>query len=133
MLFHLNPMSANEARLMRWMRRYGDALLRTCYLLCGDKRAAREATAAAFRDAFTHPSSRQIHGPLPALLRLALARCPCRDRFESCGLALGRLPPPERKAALLCLYHGLSPEEAAWVMDISPAAVETLLEASAAR
>lgn len=133
MLFDLSPTSADELLLMSWMREYGDALLRTCYLLCGDMRASRHAVEAAFADAFAEIGGRQGSSPLPLLLRLALARCPCRGRVEAFGLSLGKLPPPERKAALLCLYHGLTVEEAAWVMRTSPADAKKRLARAEAR
>lgn len=118
--------SADEARLMDWMRDYGDALLRTCYMLCGDMRMAREAVRAAFAEAHRGmPSGGQ--SDLCRLLHLALSRCPCR-RLPGRGIPLAQLPPPERKAALLCLYHGLSIDEAAWVLRLSPDEMGALLE-----
>lgn len=122
MLFDLSPTSADEALLMSWMREYGDALLRTCYLLCGDMRASREVVTASFAAAYA--DMRFSHGgpsALACLLRLAFDRCPCRGSGAARGVPLAKLPPPERKAALLCLYHGLTAEEAAWVMRTSPA------------
>lgn len=134
MFFDLSPTSADEALLMSWMREYGDALLRTCYLLCGDLRASREAVTASFAAAYA--DMRFSHGgpsPLACLLRLAFDRCPCRGGVAARGVPLAKLPPSERKAALLCLYHGLTTEEAAWVMRLSPADAEKRLARAQAR
>ncbi len=126
MLFNWIPSSADEARLLGLMRDYGDALLRTCYMLCGDMRTARKAVKAAFAEAYRGmPAGGQ--NALCCLLRLALSCCPCR-RFVGRSVPLAHLPPPERRAALLCLYHGLSIDEAAWVLRLSPDAVSALLE-----
>jgi len=126
MLFDWIPAGANEARLMGLMRDYGDALLRTCYVLCGDTRAAREAVKACFAEAYRGMPAGGS-GDLCRLLRLALSRCPCR-RLPGRGIPLAHLPPWERKAALLCLYHNLSIDEAAWVLGITPDEMGALLE-----
>ncbi len=126
MLFDWIPSGADETRLMGLMRDYGDTLLRTCYMLCGDIRTAREAVKAAFAEAHRGMLTGE-RSDLSRLLRLALSRCPCR-RLVRRGIPLAQLPPPERKAALLCLYHGLSIDEAAWVLGITPDEMGALLE-----
>lgn len=134
MFFDLNPVSADEALLMSWMREYGDALLRTCFLLCGNLHTSREAVAASFTAAYSGMRfSRGGRSPLACLLRLAFDRCPCRDSVVVRGVALAGLPLPERKAALLCLYHGLPLNEAAWVLRLSSAETKALLERARAQ
>ena len=116
---------SDEAALLRWMRREGDALLRTCYLLCGDRREARDVARQAFAQAWAKRSPSlwtDEHAARLVLLREAMRLCPCRKAhllpFARRGIVprLRRLPPDARRAALLCLHHGLSASDAADVL-----------------
>lgn len=114
-----------RAALCRMMETYGDAVLRTCYLLCGELRIARPAAQRVFLRAAVCPEAwtgLSAGCALPGLLRICVRECPCRLFLlrppQAAGpvSALLRLPPGERRAAVLCLYHGLSPADAARVL-----------------
>ena len=115
----------DDEAMMRWMRREGDALLRTCYLLCGDVSVARGIAKQAFASAWSElallPACDERTAVL-VLLRKAMRLCPCRGAsLFPCarrGIVprLQALPSGLRRVALLCLYHDLTPSEAALVL-----------------
>ena len=121
--------NSGDSRLPGWMDTYGDAILRTCYLLCGDlpkaRHAARRVFIAAHERISAHPG-RQIDSEFLFLLQIAMRLCPCRlrpERFASrkqpvSGILL--LPPAYRRIAVLCLYHGLTAKDAAAVLNTHP-------------
>jgi len=108
------------------MLQYGNAIVRTCYLLCGDLELAHHAAQRIFIRVQSHASVHEYTEPmLTILLRLTLSLCPCRAKTR-CSANNGgllsqmlALPPHIRKAAILCLYHSLSPHEAADLLHIS--------------
>ena len=123
---------SDEASMIRWLRGEGDALLRTCYLLCGDLPMARRIARWAFTDAWMKRNAPPVldeHAALLSLLREAMRLCPCRKALilpfsrRDAALRLRRLPPNPRCAALLCLYHGLSAQDAARVLERDEALV----------
>lgn len=106
-----------EAQLIQWMNQYGDDILKTSYLLCGDLIEARQISRKVFIYAFGHMDEYFSKNTLPAfcfLLSISMRICPCHLRPErilwhrntvSCILSL---PPLERRVAILCLYHNLN-------------------------
>ena len=117
--------ASGDAPITQWMRSEGDALLRTCYLLCGDLSVARQATRQAFVNTAPKLNASSVfddHALLLALLREAFRLCPCRSMHSvpfsrrDVAFQFRQLPPNLRRVALLCLYHGLNTEEAAYVL-----------------
>ena len=114
-----------DAAISQWMRCQGDALLRTCYLLCGDLKAARRIARRAFAQAWAKRSALPAfdeRAALLVLLREAMRLCPC-EQAQPLPFArrdfiarLRALAPEPRQVTLLCLYHGLSAREAAQVL-----------------
>lgn len=124
----------NELWLLRLMERYGDAVLRTCCLLCGDLPQARRAARAVFASAqlanFSGLTERETRC---RLLTLTARCCPCPApgrplrRFAPFSQLLFLSPMPRRIAAL-CLYHGFSAAEAAAALGIDSQRAACLLE-----
>lgn len=126
--------------LLRLMQRHGDAVLRTCCLLCGDLPQARWAAHAVFLAASAQPAAFMgltERETLCRLLALTMRHCPCPalGRLLRRSVAFSQLlflPPLRRRIAVLCLYHDLSPAEAAAALDIdSQRAVRLLNQACA--
>ena len=116
---------SGDAAIRQWMRCQGDALLRTCYLLCGDLEAARGIARRAFVQAWAKRNALPVfdeRAALLILLREAMHLCPCDQAHPlpfACRDFIARLralAPEPRQVALLCLYHGLSAQEAAQVL-----------------
>lgn len=119
-------------RLLRLMEGYGDAVLRSCCLLCGDlpraRRAAREVFLSAQPADFDGLTGRET---LCGLLALTVRHCPCPApggprRFSSFPHLLS-LSPMQRRVAVLCWYHNLSAVEAARCLALDVRQVERLL------
>lgn len=122
---------AGEPRLTRLMRRQGDVVLRCCLLLCGDPDTAHACARRTFVEWFDAPEA-PGHGELARLLRVALRECPApplapRETRSMPG-RFWALPPPLRRAAVLHLYAGLSVQETAWALGISPERALRLIE-----
>ena len=120
-----------QRQITRWMRNYGDTILRTCYLLCGDLHEAHTIVQTVFFRAYTDQSGVGVHRTLVRLLRLTVLLCPCRTaRFaptRDIACQVLRLPPQPRRAYLLCVYNDLTESEAAWVLNMTITAVRELL------
>lgn len=136
------PADAREALLIAMMEQYGDEILRTCYLLCGDLPTARRKAQQVFLAAHAGHCAPPAPGTgdmFSSLLSLAIQICPCR--FHPCRLLLRRhpvsrflsLPPSMRRVALLCLYHGLSAQEAAQLLQIPTQKAERILRTALIR
>jgi len=138
MNIHLQANTPADEQLIEWMTLYGDAIVKTCYLLCGDlplaRKTARQVFIAAHQQMEEH-RIKQERGHFIFLLRLVMRLCPCRlcvSRFSSRTQLVSRLlllPPMNRRIAVLCLYHGFTAEDAASILNIHPDIIASRLQA----
>lgn len=117
-----------ENTLNGFMQEYGDSVLRTCYLLCGDLFRARVAAQKVFITAYNNIDSicaSKDHSVYAALLCITMRQCPCPllpHRYLMQTFPVSRmlsLSPSVRRVAVLCVYHSFSVCEAAWILGIS--------------
>lgn len=130
------PTGSDELLLMRWMSQYGDDILKTCYLLCGDLIEARIIARQVFYHAFNQMNTYLTRETVTAhdfLLSIAMRLCPCRllpGRMIERSNAVSRflsIPPAQRRVAVLCLYHGKSLSAASHILRIPEAKTLRLL------
>lgn len=128
--------SAVKAPLDDWLERYGDAVLRTCYLLLRDLPMARQATLRIFvrvNRSAARPSNPLTHNAQLWLLRQVTSVCrglqpaepptslpglPCHPDSDAQAflISIMRLPYRQRETLLLRHYHGLTLCETARVL-----------------
>ncbi len=108
--------SRRKLRLMQWMRQYGDRIARTCCLLCGNPQEARKAAQLVFIRAF-YQMDAHADAPQDALHLLLSIAC------QTC-LANAN----ERALLALCLYNGLSLNEATDMLHIDTQAAAQFLK-----
>ena len=143
-----------EKRLEKWIARYGDAVLRVCYLTLLDAREAEDAAQETFLKAY-----RALDGfrgecdEKTWLMRIAIKTCrdmrrsrwtrhvdrrvtpemlpeasaPFEERDEELTLAVMRLPPKQREAVLLRYYQRMSLAQAAQAMGVTVSTVSRQL------
>ena len=109
--------SARDQALLILMHEHGDSILRTCFLLCGSERKAHRYARQVFIRASLLSAPQlweSAADSLPQLLHLSFAVCPCRICLraflpspEPINRML-RLPPSQRRIAILCLHHDMS-------------------------
>lgn len=122
--------------ICQWMQDDADSILRSCYLLCGDLRLAHRYAQSVFISAYeTEP---ECSSPHLLLLEHMLRICPCRiilraQHVDPTVARLMRLSPPVRKAAILCLYHGLDEKNAASLLNIPLPLLRSRLETAIRR
>lgn len=128
-----------ETLLIRWMNQYGDDILKTCYLLCGDLIEARQIARKVFIHAYDDMHEYLSKNTLPAfcfLLSISMKICPCRLRperiFWRCNTVsyFLFLPPLERRAAILCLYHNLNTVLASQILRIPEERIGQILSSA---
>ena len=128
----MNPIeTTRERQLCALMESCGDAVLRSCILLCGHPNHARQAARRVFMLAAAEPAMPQPlgRGETPRrLLALVMRHCPCPllpPRPQDCAPPLSgflALPPAQRRVAVLCCYHGLTAADAASLLRMPTAA-----------
>ena len=148
-----------ERRLEEWVARYGDAVLRMCYLTLLDMREAEDAAQETFLRALTHIgdlqdlSSEQRRAWLyktaqrlyidhirkaaretdsdPADLEIT----PFQEDFSApaVGQLVGRLPPEEQAIFILRHFEGYNATELGEIFSLPPATVRSRLAAARRR
>lgn len=151
------PGMDSEAKLREWIDRYAALILKTCFVCLSDRAQAEDAMQDTFIKAWRHMGDlerKHIENEKAWLLRIAMNTC--RDyrrtawfRHVDARVALDDLPPgmtqtaeedndlmltvcslPDRfrQAVLLYYYHGMTEQETADVLGVSPASVHRRLK-----
>lgn len=139
----LNPVE-RETLLESWIAQYGDAVLRTCYLMLADRAQAEDAVQDTFLRAWRFMDRYEGRGERAWLMAIALNVCRehCRSRWrrhidltraleDLPPSALGilpedrllftdilRLPPPYKRVLILYYYQHMTLEETAQTLGL---------------
>ena len=100
-----------ERRLEEWVARYGDAVLRMCYLTLLDMREAEDAAQETFLRAWRFMDRYKGRGEKTWLMHIALNDCRAIHR--------SRLPEKYRQVLLLYYYQDMTLEESAAALGLS--------------
>lgn len=131
----MEQQSPNERRLEDWMRTYGTAILRTCFVILSDAREAEDAMQDTFLRAwramdtfeqrkrwFRHIDMRHALEDLPQGMMTVLPE----DR--ELMLDILRLPDDLKKPLILYYYQDMNLQETADALGISKSTVHTRLK-----
>lgn len=155
------PGTTQEQRLSQWVEQYSDTLLRTCFLYLSDRAMAEDALQDTFIKAWQHMEEFD-HQPLRNekawLTRVAINTCKDYRRSawfrhvdvrtaldelplrllqtqmadRSLTLAVMALPDRYKQVVLLYYFQGLTQQETAQALGLSPSAVLRRLRAAEA-
>ena len=144
----------NVQTLERLMAQYGDSLLRMCYMLLRDRELARDAAQESFLKAYRALDAlREGDSEKAWLMRIAINTCKdmrrgrwwrfvdrritpedlpeltCEDKHPDPApmLAVMNLPQKYRQVVVLHFYRGMTLQEIALVLGLSPSTVRTRL------
>ena len=151
----MEQQSPNERRLEDWMRTYGTAILRTCFVILSDAREAEDAMQDTFLRAWRAMDTfEQRNGASVKTWLMRIAINVCRDYYKTAWMrhidrstSLDALPEQgredahspvlaavttlkrhEKEAILLHYYQGLSLKETAKALGISESAVKQRMQ-----
>lgn len=146
------PGMSHEERLARWIELYTDAILRTCFLYLSDQSQAEDALQDTLIKAWRHMRDYErkgIQNDKAWLMRIAINTCrdyrrtawfrhvDSRHALEelpqrltqaemedrSLSMIVMELPDKYKQVVLLYYYQGLTQQETAEVLGISPSSV----------
>ena len=128
----MEQQSPNERRLEDWMRTYGTAILRTCFVILSDAREAEDAMQDTFLRAWRAMDTfEQRNGASVKTWLMRIAINVCRDyqrkrwfRHIDMRHALEDLP----QGMLLYYYQDMNLQETADALGISKSTVHTRLK-----